>query len=1031
MVAFYYDTFFSCLSLQLQSTGAYEDIWIKGLEIDPWARDACSNIAEVAKVVAKKMRGGDIPTADWLYSQFQCIEIPRDIHHSSEGGFCRYFQRALIEIAFDLHLLVDKKSLDQDQLQTIISAKHFRKELWLDYLIDQRAKNFLSAEALDYLCAVEERELFSTIKQFNERYEDYMRIAQISTLNGNGELAEKFARLGIQDALAVNFHKDHFLFGLSDIVLDCAKAGIPDVKDWLHRLGPFIDQVTDITDGDETDHVQVDFGETLLHVEPTRFPAFYKRYIDEHEWYRSDNMLSRFVNAVDRDDPINKAIVETYSPRKERNYSSSSEDEEPEESIDVSAFPPDQLDAFFDALTARSRIGNMDEFQCWFDYWSDQTGRKPAILQAMQSELSKDSHLPFRVELFHQILVQLTLEVSGRDAAFPALLRAHSDGYGWSMHGNRTETNKRFQMVATHWPEKWLDFIKSTALSDKAYSRAGHSPSIGFSRLVRYLLTLGHQDIVVEIGNMLVGFTLARAQNMDFPESPWVEAPENGFGFIPLLFERIDWPEVEVRERTCRIIAERLLNDETREIIKEYYWQWLKTRVFESQSVTAIVLFYRSRLLEKQVFDDRDLQKLIDNIPAPSALSWKLIEEVSGGIENPEPDYSSLHSGNCVPDYTVPDYFTDYKRSLLPPIHDMHAETLQEKGAVGFRRQWAYEVECLYERESIDARYPYAHYFIDRAIPKRVAIFDLPQAEVFRSAYIRALAWAFDRGYIKKGEMIFHALSFCPVEFCSWQAGFAGTPDSWPVIPANEESLDRTPEQVFQLIEDTLLNKGDGTILGFASAPVSVCFDKQVNIESFYDLTIHALLQKNIERDDEIKPEEIAEQLRRLRSAHNNRLASTLAGPLSQVNIDDYMVGSGGTIFVPVVVSLRSDPIARWQSKQMYRGIKIAAPYIAEQQPLLQTKEKKLQVTYDDTILSETVFWAFDQLDFWPEDLPPGLGVCTMVSAERTQRLCEENNVTLCWLAQLNFYMKNSESDTYLEEHFYKFFGLSQIILPE
>ncbi|MEZ5573121.1 MAG: hypothetical protein R3E64_13995 [Halioglobus sp.] len=465
--------------------------------------------------------------------------------------------------------------------------------------------------------------------------------------------------------------------------------------------------------------------------------------------------------------------------------------------------------------------------------------------------------------------------------------------------------------------------------------------------------------------------------------------------------------------------------------MKDYYWAWLTTRIFESQSVTAIVLFYRCRLFGNQVFDDGDLERLIDTVPAPSALSWKLINEMSGAIENPEPDYASLYSGNVARDYKTPDYFTDYKRSLLPPIHDIHAETLEGRGVRGFRRQWAYEVECLYEREGIDARYPYAHYFIDRASPTRVSIFDLPQSEVFRSAYLRALAWAFNNGYIDKPQMIFHALSFCPVEFCSWQAGTTKKPGFWPVLPANEDDIDRTPEHVFQLIYDSLSSEVDGTILGFASAPVSVCFDKQANVESFYDLTIHALFQKNIERNGEIEPEEVADQLRRLRSAHNKSLSTTLAGPLTQVDINDHAITSAGSVFVPVVLSLRADPIARWQSKQMYRGIRIAAPYIAEQQPLLLAQESRLHVKCEDTILSETVYWDFDQLDFWPADLPPGLGVCTTVSKDRIEKFCEEHNVSLCWLVQLNFYMKNAENDTYLEESFYKFYGLSQIILPD
>lgn len=838
--------------------------------------------------------------------------------------------------------------------------------------------------------------------------------------------------LAVQDALAVNFHKDTFLFGLSDIILDCAKSGVKETKGWLANLAAFIDQVTECTDGDETDHVQLDFGEALLHIQPEKFSAFYRRYLNEHEWYRSDNLLSRFKSEVSTEDPLNAAITKTFFERNDKEYSSYDNDNKKEiELLDFSAYPPGQLEDFLNELDRQNRIFNRDFFQQWFDYWSTQAGQKPKMLQAMQEITEKNTSLPFRTGIFNNLMLRIALDVSGKTAAYEILPRAHMEDFGWSMHGTREEAEARFQLIAKHWPEKWLNFIKDTALPRKAYSRDGHSPAIGLSRLVQYLLIMDKKDIVIEIGNMLVDFTLERSKNMDFPASPWATAAENRYGFIPLLFDRLDWPDVNAKEETCQQIIKLLQNSQYQSQVKEYYWQWLSTRIFESQCVTAIVLFYKCRQEQENIFSDEDLDRLMKSIPVPSVLSWMLLSELKRQSLKPEPEYSRLHSGDAPRDYKIPDYFADYKTALLPPVYDMRIDVLQRKGALGMRRQWAYEITCLYEREGILARYPSAHFFIDRGTQKRVSIFDLPQSEIFRSGYLRALAWAFDKGHIDKADMMLNAMAFCPVEFCSWQAKPSEKPAFWPEVKDASESFDQTPDRVFQSLGAILSTGSDAEqLVGSASGPVSVHFDKHGDIESFYDLEIYGLFQKNVERDGEVNPEEVIEQLERIKSIHANRLTSNLEGPLPSIDVNEKLAVSGGTSFAPSVLALRADPIARWQNEQMYRGINIAAPYLAEERPFLSVNKGKLQSKYGDFILSETSYWDFDQLDYWPHSCPAPLGAYTMVSKGRIQNFCENMKVSFCWLVQLSCYQKTEREEEFNECKFYKFYNFSNLIRP-
>ena len=302
---FYHDMFFSSMLLHLKAAGPYENLWLRKLDVvHDWVVETCNWLGEIAKRTAEIVIAGNIPNAAWLYSQFENIHVPRDIHHSPEGVYCRYFQWALIDISYDLQMLSENTKIEIDDLKTIVESKHFRKELWLDNFIDLRSETFLSDDALNWLCEREAKYLSQTVKQFNERYEDYMRIAQICTLQGQHMLSEQYSKLAVGDALAINHHKDSFLFGLSDIILNCAKAGIEETQGWLSKLGHFIDHVTECTDGDETDHVQLDFGEALLHIQPDKFSAFYKLYLDKEEWYHCDNLLSRFNKGADTSDPV-------------------------------------------------------------------------------------------------------------------------------------------------------------------------------------------------------------------------------------------------------------------------------------------------------------------------------------------------------------------------------------------------------------------------------------------------------------------------------------------------------------------------------------------------------------------------------------------------------------------------------------------------------------------------------------------------------------------------------------------------------
>ena len=102
-----------------------------------------------------------------------------------------------------------------------------------------------------------------------------------------------------------------------------------------------------------------------------------------------------------------------------------------------------------------------------------------------------------------------------------------------------------------------------------------------------------------------------------------------------------------------------------------------------------------------------------------------------------------------------------------------------------------------------------------------------------------------------------------------------------------------------------------------------------------------------------------------------------------------------------------------------------------KEQPILKPEENKLLLKIGDQILSETSYWSFQKLEYWPENCPPPLGVCTLVSKEDIVRFCDTQSVSFCWLVQLEFYYRKERSDEFSKKNFYKFYEFSNIILNQ
>jgi hypothetical protein len=133
----------------------------------------------------------------------------------------------------------------------------------------------------------------------------------------------------------------------------------------------------------------------------------------------------------------------------------------------------------------------------------------------------------------------------------------------------------------------------------------------------------------------------------------------------------------------------------------------------------------------------------------------------------------------CPADYRPSRFFTRYLRSLLPPYFAEEADRLTDRTGVNFLQLWAWEAARLAETagipESLGDIGNYAGSAHDLLLGATARI-----ADVYRSAYLRAVAWFRHAALIDEDDYIERSLKLCPAEPSSWDIEPQARPEWWP-----------------------------------------------------------------------------------------------------------------------------------------------------------------------------------------------------------------------------------------------------------
>ena len=456
---------------------------------------------------------------------------------------------------------------------------------------------------------------------------------------------------------------------------------------------------------------------------------------------------------------------------------------------------------------------------------------------------------------------------------------------------------------------------------------------------------------------------------------------------LTMLMDRLSWPVKMVRWKAAKAIRGLIEDQSTRAAATARLLQWLGERPLESEVASGLSVF----LIVAP--DARPgLSELCSRIARPSLLSEMLVEKMYGRHCG---GWEQAHSGVVPVGFLASKYFEDHKAAHVPRIFSNRLEGLGELYGLPLMRQWAYEWQALTdETRTVATSYP--SYLGDFALQRSgvVGQFVQRQAEVFRSAYLRTLAFAVSEWGMPlriAAPYLFHTLSTLPdlfnVEPQERPKWLGQTPAKSLVDGADLEAIGRRIVNAAKTRDWSLValgspfpadraEFGDLTLAAFFITDDFVPSEEQ-ELDTIGDLLYPDDLRFNMTREAlEVKP----------------------------------IQGRKGTA---ISVCSEAHPIFHgfWHDDYFQRGLSLPAPYCFEKATTQRADVAGLKILLDGDEVAKATLWHDAWSPLYGKGSPTRYGIATTMRRDKLNAAAKRFGMKIGWFVRVAFMKKVGFSD--------------------
>lgn len=181
----------------------------------------------------------------------------------------------------------------------------------------------------------------------------------------------------------------------------------------------------------------------------------------------------------------------------------------------------------------------------------------------------------------------------------------------------------------------------------------------------------------------------------------------------------------------------------------------------------------------------------------------------------------------CPSSYSPSLFFSRYLRAFLPPYFADTAERIGGECGVDFVKLWGWESARLMAREGISEAVGDVQYYASRTDGSALNGATSRIADVYRSAFLRTLAWLKLTGLIGQNDYVEYSLKILPIDPSIWEIESQPIPEWWPKVCGSSGDIETLPEwdQCVALLERKLesgeLIAAEGTVVSLPERPLT------------------------------------------------------------------------------------------------------------------------------------------------------------------------------------------------------------------
>ena len=551
-----YDVFFTTLAAALSGRVAGPRAKFGEVGADRWLGSAIRALERLAGEIGSGwLTGRAWPTLRDVYRMFTISlpSVPSFRERRAIGGV----RLALQDIAVDLCLLgtgiLGVPKIGSQEVRAASAVPLWSMEAWLETFSD-RFVPVHSAEGAEALLELVAADLEVRVVDFSERAAIAAKAARFALDHRLHERCQQELRRAADCLLAYGYHKDMFVFEVLSTVRLFADQGDQEAKATFLSLAKEIEAITDYTDGDETSHARSELHQGIAHLFPERVPPLYAELIAAQEWYRAEELAKTWTEIIPAESATGRellstlispgefnaaweaagAMVDGTSIRKalgrltgrdgplpeEGDGTSDSLIDESREMPDVSGFDPGYLADFVRSARDVSLTRATTAVSQWLEYW-DAQGRHADALNDLDKLVRMDG---FRFDLVEALdtAFEISRNREGRSRAYVWLVRAMIENRGWATRWSSEERFRaRVRAVAQEYPEKWREFIVRTSRTEPLGDLEGNGISVGFSRLVYFLMEVGDNELAKRCAMEMVEVFRSEVSEQPLVDPDW------------------------------------------------------------------------------------------------------------------------------------------------------------------------------------------------------------------------------------------------------------------------------------------------------------------------------------------------------------------------------------------------------------------------------------------------------------------------------------------------------------------------------